>query len=277
MACKRHAMNIINSVFEFIKENPISDLGEPGRYWFESNVKFLNGCRSWLNLIDDTYKYVLNRMCVIRNMMMYEISKQLDRYKTQQEKCLRACPRVCSKIRILYWYSKNIVKAHTRHMWILNDEYMNAKEIAEKDRLLFKSGMRVLYSMQDVVIMFSKEIVFNHITSCDDTYADFRDVISGRYNGSGSRHVIFDAMEYVIPGTGNSVFEFLIMDLNLTHLPILNHEELMVEKFKKLDHLIRDRCKKLNEIYDIHLMFKKVNSNFPEDCTNHVFHCKNNR
>jgi len=79
-----------------------------------------------------------------------------------------------------------------------------------------------------------------------------------------------ESMEFIIPNTDITIFEFLFMDLNLTHLPILNHEELMVEKFDNLKHLIIDRCKKLNEIYNIHLVFNEVRPGFLEECTNNI-------
>jgi len=83
-------------------------------------------------------------------------------------------------------------------------------------------------------------------------------------------HDMYVCRNFIIPDTDITVFEFLFMDLNLTNLPILNHEELIVEKFKKLEHLIRDRCKKLKKMYDIHLIFNEKRFNFPEDCTNHI-------
>ena len=90
-------------------------------------------------------------------------------------------------------------------------------------------------------------------------------------------HFVHRSLRYIIPTTDITVFEFLFMDLNLTHLPILNHEELMVEEFKELEHLIRGRCKKLKEIYDTHLILNEKHSNFPEDCTNHILkYCQEN-
>jgi len=90
-------------------------------------------------------------------------------------------------------------------------------------------------------------------------------------------YFVHRSLRYIIPTTDITVFEFLFMDLNLTHLPILNHEELMVEEFKELEHLIRGRCKKLKEIYDTHLILNEKHSNFPEDCTNHILkYCQEN-
>jgi len=90
-------------------------------------------------------------------------------------------------------------------------------------------------------------------------------------------HFLHRSLRHIIPITDITIFEFLIMDLNLIHLPILNHEELMVEEFKELEHLIRGRCKKLKEIYDTHLIFNEKYPNFPEDCTNHILkYCQEN-
>jgi len=63
-----------------------------------------------------------------------------------------------------------------------------------------------------------------------------------------SDHDICVSMRYIIPNTDITVFEFLFMDFDPTHLPILNHEELMVKKFKTLKHLIEERCVILKNI-----------------------------
>jgi len=48
-----------------------------------------------------------------------------------------------------------------------------------------------------------------------------------------STYIVHKLVSYIIPNI--SIFEFLFVDLNLTHFPILNREELMVKKFRELE------------------------------------------
>jgi len=65
-----------------------------------------------------------------------------------------------------------------------------------------------------------------------------------------SENDIAASMGYIIPNTDITVFEFLFMDFDPTHLPILDHEKLMIEKFKTLEYVIKEQCMRLNTIYN---------------------------
>jgi len=206
------------------------------------------------------------------------------------------------------WYMYNVFCTLTGH---IIDNLNRCKEIKFDSHILYSTGKVIKLSSQIAIQYYRKEIynfnntvkqILNSNVVGNDLYLLVIRTIQRRivpvfreklynllvhsHNISGysfgiasSVFVTFiqKALRYTIPKTNISVFEFLFMDLNLTHLPILNQEELMVEEFKELEQLIRGRCKKLKEIYDTHLIFNEKRSNFPEDCTNHILkYCQEN-
>jgi len=273
MACKEHALNIINSVLEYNEKNRTVVPREWGHYWSDSSIyseltTSQDMRETWARIIGDTYNYVLRQMDDINNLFIDDISVQLVDYKERLNKCLRNCSVICSKIRVLKHISKSVHKSHNCSADDLSNSYRDAEKWLTSDCLDITAGLCVLQDMQYVVEIFSRRLSFGEYVICDNIYVETLDLVKGsqRY----PRHVVFDAMEFIIPGTNISVFEFLIMNLDLNHLPILNHEELIIVKFKKLEHLIRDKCRTLDKIRTVHLAINEKCPNFPVECTNHI-------
>jgi len=206
--------------------------------------------------------------------MIEKISVQLNEYK----KTIDVCSSIGSKARIMKHFIRNVNNIYEKYRLLLTNYTTSLYSSWEQ------SNYDKLYAL-DMLCSFNCLDLLNENarTYSDSTSSGYPDIntfhsnvyLTGMYflgkpNQANQSRIVLDAMEWILPNTDISVFEFLIMDLNLIHLPILNHEELMVEEFKELEHLIRGRCKKLKEIYDTHLIFNEKRSNFPEDCTNHI-------
>jgi len=191
-----------------------------------------------------------------------------------------------SVARILKLCSKTVVNHYRFMLTIIDRLQKKVIDIVKANKckckicesLLAKMICDLKYNMNShvtAIIQFMNNLLYSKYTFDGKTFGMMyvgKEMTLYIENDRAFFRDIYKCVRYIIPNTDISLFEFLFMDQDLTHIPILNHEELMVEKFKKLEHLIRDRCKKLKEIYDIHLIFneKCPNFPFPENCTNHI-------
>ena len=230
-----------------------------------------------IELISSSEKVI--RVIFRKRRFMYQIYSiytkyilyKLNRHKIMHDSIQRTHFRVikqCIKIAIQCY--RNVVHEFNSTV----EKLLNSDDQANEFNNILNNLEK---SLGDVVNRFQeniKKMMFRYyvIPGC---YFGILDGVIADINSP--THYISRSLQHIIPMTDISVFEFLIMDLYLIHLPILNHEELMVENNRELEHLIRGRCKKLKEIYDTHLIFNEKYPNFPEDCTNHILkYCQEN-
>ena len=271
-------MNIIKDCYDYVK-----------RIKFEKLTKEVNDVAT--NIIALRLVHGEDPLCLVSDIVDYYKSIALTcsskieliidilfHYKVSD----RCHPVMCSKARVMKQCSKIILYYYS----VMINTITKLRKTSTDELKKCDCGILCI----GVIITNFKASVHDHVYHI---YTDMSNQLYRKYISAdgipfGIMHVmsidsaviihdITKSTEFIIPNSDITVFEFLFMDLNLTHLPILNQEELMVENNREIGHLIRGRCKKLKEIYDTHLIFNEKYPNFPEDCTNHILkYCQEN-
>jgi len=238
------------------------------------NIRELNTIQAdKMRIISRHYTKLKHKLIDWYNNIINQIRNQLSKYNLEIHFHLSIMDTeeyrikiIRSKIRIMKQFYNYIMKYYT---WASTDIYnMYTLYMNEYD----KYDMYKCMNYMDII--YSDFCQKNYSSDINDERSIFYNI----YIRNSNYPFLLDyldislvyTMECIIPDTDISVFEFLFLNLTMIHLPILNHEELMVEKCNKIEHLIRGRCKKLKEVYEIHLIFNEKCPNFPEDCTNHI-------
>jgi len=259
-------MEIFSSVYEYHKQNqPIPVTIQTGLHVEGTTCE----PGKVIGYIVDKGKYILYNTYSTCTKL---ISDRLDMYKEPTFVANLDPHKMASHARIIKQSSKIAIQCYRDMVLKLDEENQKILISIPRDEevdKVYHLGVGYLLTVVPEVLRELRKSLFHRYTTSDGfTFG----IINGVDVHLGDCKCCFacELVNYLIPNTSITLFEFLFMDMNLTHLSILNYEELMVEKFKNIELIIRDRCKTLNKIYDTHLIFNEKRSNFPEDCTNHI-------
>ena len=248
-------------IIEYIKENRPIEVRK-GYCWSEIKIAKAS-IKTRTKMIRDVINHGIHMLYYVHLCYTRELYSKVSKYRNSVGE---SWPIACSKARVMKHYH-NITTSH--YNWAVQTLKKTCEKWFKHTSLVsfHRKYVNYIHDFCDVFAVNIKKMmtVPKYVTS-DGIGIGIMCVL----DEPDDNHDVVHAMKCIIQDTNVSVFEFLIMDLNLTHLPILNHEKLIVERFKKLEPMVRDRCKTLNVMYKTHLIFKKVNSNFTEDCTNHI-------
>jgi len=240
-------MKTINEVYEYHKYNQPQILTD-NFYVSGDELETLE------TLIDTFEKFVYSGKCRLYNVYMTyskRLFDKLDTYKNFTFNDKTDSQVIRSRARIIKQCSK-IIREHYDNMLNIYDKECICKrkmiEGASREVMLHAISSIASYGMAyiDEFMERTKLLVTSRYKSSDGTSFGLLDGIINI--NDYVPHDICVSMRYIIPNTDITVFEFLFMDFDPTHLPILNHEELMVKKFKTLKHLIEERCVILKSI-----------------------------
>jgi len=241
-------MDIVTECYNYIETHKPEKPTKKGKYWnpAEIDIALLIGIDPYTLISDiiDCNRYLIYN---IYSREIYRLSTMLRCYNSMNP-CVCSIARVmkrCSKIIMDYHNSTIIGVAGLRKT--LSD---NLKEcgcyIPRLSNIIAQFQIDINRYVHSISWNMCSQLHFKY-TTCDNMIFGQMLVVSELLRQDDS-HDVYLSKDYIIPNTDITVFEFMFMDLNKTHLPILNYEELMVERFKTLEHIIRDRCKKLNDI-----------------------------
>ena len=267
-------MNIIKGYYNDVKHiKPEKPIKGGSSYWNPNDIiRALTAggdpCTLISDIVDWFRRYIYETVSTKIDLLMkrliiykdYNLVENVD-VVTSKARMIKRC------IQVLVYYHNVGINILTRLQKSVLDNLEECKaDISYIGIIISRFRVDVRNLIADNLSIMNEQLYRKYVSSTNRWFGMLTSMLHVEVN----TYDICTCREFIIPDTNISVFEFLFMDLNLTHLPILNHEELMIEEFKTLERLIIDKCNKLYGIYEIHLIFNKKRSNFPEDCTNYI-------